>query len=289
MTAFGQHLMSGLALGSVYALLALGLVLVYRATKVVSFVHGTIATLAVYIAYALRSFGLPIAFLSALVGAFAAGMVTDRCVSKAQNRGHDAQMLVTIALFMVGDGLLAHVFGADVHAFEHLFSELIQNPLFASTPLSSADALTVGVAGLAAGLLAFLMRTTRTGLHIRALGDNPEAAALMGLPVARLRAVTWGLSAVLGAIAGLLLVPRLYLEPGMMFSPLLKAFAGAVLGGFGSFGGALLGALLLGVAEVLSGVYVSTDLQSSLPFLVLFVGLIVRPAGLMGRVQRRRL
>ncbi len=283
-----QHLGSGLALGSIYGLLALGLVLVYRATRVVSFVHGTAATLATYLAYEFRSFGLLIALSVALVGAFLVGVLTDLVVRRVHTGGHDAQMLATIALFLVGDGLCALVFGADVHAFEHVFVDL-DDPVSEHLLISSADVLTLGIAGISALGLALFMARTRVGLHLRALGDDPESAGLLGLPVNRLGTLTWGLSAVLGAIAGLLLVPRLFLEPGMMFSPLLKAFAAAVVGGFTSFGGALLGALLLGVAEIFAGVYVSTHLQSSLAFLLILVVLILRPVGLAGRVRKTRL
>lgn len=289
MSELGQHLLFGLSAGSVYGLLGLGLVLVYRVCRVVTFAHGTAATLAVYVAYQAQPLGLTLALLIGIGAAFVFGVLTERLVSRVQRGGHNAELLVTLALFMLGDGLFSAVFGADLRPFRHVFTYVGEGHLAPWLPLTFADAVILGVALVSAALLALFVRRTRTGLVVRALGDNPEAAERLGLPVAEVRALTWGLSSALGGVAGLLIVPRLFLDPGMMFTPLLKAFAAAVLGGFGSMLGVLIGGALLGVSEVLVGAYLSTTLQSSLGFIVLLVALLIRPEGLLARPQRRRL
>lgn len=281
--------LGGLVGGAIYALIALGLVLAHRVSGVVNFAHGAVATFAAYVAYSLRGAGLPISVLGALAAGFALGAVTERLVARAARGGHEAQMLVTIALFMLGDGLLGLGFGADPRAFEHAFAALGAGPLSPSLPWSARDLALLGVAGATTiGLAGFLART-RAGLGIRAIGEDPEGAAQLGVPVARLTTLTWGLAGVLGAIAGLLLVPRLFLDPGVMFTPLLEGFAAAVLGGFASIPGALLGGLVLGVLEALTGAWGGPGLQGSLPFVVIITVLWIRPTGLTGRRQRRRL
>lgn len=283
------HLVGGAVNGASYALLALGLVLAYRVSGVVNFAHGVTATLAAYVAFAAYDLGAPLAFTAAFVAAFAAGVATEALVTRVGPRGgHEAQLLVTIALFMLGDGLLGAAFGADIRAFEHVFAGLDDGPFAPGAPASAADLLLLAVCSAACAALALAARTP-TGLATRAVFEDPRGAARLGLPVRRLSMLTWGLSGALGALAGLLLVPRLFLEPGALFGPLLRAFAAATIGGFGSVPAALLGGLGLGLTEALAGAAGAPLLQTSLPFLVMLVALLLRPVGLTGRRLRRRL
>jgi len=284
-----EHILAGLSSGATYGLLALGLVLIYRVCSVMSFAHGTAAALSAYIAYALQPLGYIIAFAGGLAAAFIFGLLTEQLLHRVRRGGHNAELLTTIALFMMGDGLLASIFGADTRAFAHVFEDLQTQRWVPGLALTAHDGLVLIVALACALLLAAFLAKTRLGLGIRALGDNAQAALLLGLPARRIRAVTWGLASALGGVAGLLLVPRLFLDPGMMFAPLLKAFAAAVLGGLSSMLGVAAAAALLGVSEVLLGAYVSTNLQSSLAFIIIIVVLSLRPEGIFVARRRRRL
>lgn len=284
-----EHILAGLSSGATYGLLALGLVLIYRVCGVVSFAHGTVAALSAYVAYALQPLGYAVAFAGGLAAAFAVGLATEYLMHRVRKGGHNAELLTTVSLFMIGDGLFASIFGADTRAFPHIFADLQTERWIPALALTAHDGLVLVIAVACAILLAGFLAKTRLGLGIRALGDNAEAALLIGLPARRIRALTWGLASVLGGVAGLLLVPRLFLDPGMMFAPLLKAFAAAVLGGLSSMLGVAVAAALLGISEVLLGAYVSTNLQSSLAFIIIIIVLSLRPEGIFVARRRRRL
>jgi branched-chain amino acid transport system permease protein len=149
--------------------------------------------------------------------------------------------------------------------------------------VSVHDACILGIALGLVALLSLFFRYTRAGIALRAVSQNHVAAELMGIRVARVHALTWGIASALGAIAGLLAVPKLFLEPSMMFGPTLKAFAAAVLGGMSSVGGAIVGAWILGIVETLAGAYISTEFQASIAFVIIVLVLALRPEGLLGR------
>jgi branched-chain amino acid transport system permease protein len=154
--------------------------------------------------------------------------------------------------------------------------------------VSEHDAWIIGVALLMVLLLAVFFRTTRVGIALRAVSQNPVAAQLMGVRVARVHALTWGIATVLGATAGILIVPKLFLDPAMMFAPLLKSFAAAVLGGMNSVAGAIIGAWLLGVIETLAGAYISPEFQATIAFLIIILVLSIRPEGLLGKPEIKK-
>lgn len=285
--SLGIALAGGLANGAIYGLIALGLVLAFRVSHVVNFAHGAVATLATYAAFLLKDAGIAAALAVALLVGFGLGLVTERMVTRAGRTGHDAQLLVTVALFLLVDGLVAIGFGASPRAFDHAFAALPAGRLGPEGLLSTHDAARLAVVAGLAALLGLASRT-RWGLATRAVAEAPQAAARLGLPITRIRAVAWGLSGGLGAAAGLLVVPRTLLEPGFLFTPLLAAFAAAVVGGFTSAPGALLAALGFGLVEALAGAYGPPGTQGVLPFALVLVALLVRPAGLATRrVQRR--
>ncbi len=180
------------------------------------------------------------------------------------------------------------IWGADVKEFHHFFAEPHSLSLPAGVRLSVHDAVIIGAAALTSLALAIFFRTTRAGIALRAVAQNERAAELMGVRVARIHALTWGIATLLGAAAGILVAPRLFLDPAMMFGPLLKAFAAAVLGGMNSVAGAILGAWLLGIVEVLAGAYVSTEFQATIAFVIIVLVLTVRPEGLLGRHEIKK-
>jgi branched-chain amino acid transport system permease protein len=292
MTQLLQNIINGLSAGSVYALLAVGVVLIYKSSEVLNFAHGGFAMLATFVAYQLSTkwgLGYGVAAVAALAFAFLLGAGVYRVtLDRARAGGAHAVVMVTIGILMVVEGIAGVVWGTDTKEFHHYFAEPESFLLPGGLVLSKHDAWIVGVAVLIVGLLAVFFRTTRIGVALRAVSQNEVAAQLMGVRVAHVHALTWGIATMLGALAGLLIVPKLFLDPGMMFAPTLKAFAAAVLGGMTSVAGAIVGAWLLGIIETLAGAYVSTEFQASIAFLIIIIVLVIRPEGLLGHPEIKK-
>ncbi|HYY89554.1 MAG TPA: branched-chain amino acid ABC transporter permease [Chloroflexota bacterium] len=290
MTVFLQYIAGGLAAGSLYALAALGLTLIYKTTGVVNFAHGEMAMVSTFVAYLLlTSYHVPYvpAFLGALLFAALLGVIVERSLMR---RVHGAtvltQIMVTLGLFLVLNGAMSTRF------FEVLpFPQPIGgSPLDLAGVRVSLDSLLI--LGLAAALMLGLylfFRYTLLGIALRATAQNLHVARLMGVRVGRVYATTWAVAAVLGAVAGMLIAPSTGLYTSFMGDVAIKAFAGAILGGLGSLPGAVLGSLLLGVMENLIAGYVSTELKAAFAFSVILLVLVVRPEGIMGAPVRRRI
>jgi branched-chain amino acid transport system permease protein len=284
-----QVLVSGLTLGSLYALTALGFVIIYRATAMVNFAQGEMMMLGAIFALALHKdagLGYLPSFLLAVAGALLLGMVIERVASRPLL---DAPAF-TVILSTVAVGQMIR---SGVRAFRGNELSLFP-PVLSTVPLTvggiTFTPLAAGIVGIALGcLLAFLafFRWTRMGWAMRATAQNKEAAALVGVSVPRVFAVSWGISAGLAAAAGILLAPLVTITPDMGVIG-LKGFVAAILGGFNSLAGAVLGGFLLGVLENLAGVYISSAFKDAVIFCVLLAVLIVRPAGLLGRAGPRR-
>lgn len=287
MNLFLQNVISGLSVGSVYALLAVGLVLIYKSSEVLNFAHGSFAMLATFVAYHLvthAGLSLGVAMVGALIFAFVFGAgIYGTALNRAREGGSHAVVMTTIGLLMICEGTAGAIWGTDTKEFHHFFAEASGVTLPGGLIVSVHDACILGVVLALVALLSALFRFTRMGIALRAVSQNPVAAELMGVRVARAHALSWGLASVLGAIAGLLVVPKLFLEPSMMFAPTLKAFAAAVLGGMSSVAGAVVGGWILGIVETLAGAYVSTEFQASIAFLVIVLVLGLRPEGLLGK------
>jgi len=292
MTQLLQDIINGLTAGSLYALLAVGIVLIYKSSEVLNFAHGTLAMFATFVAYQLAAeqglpFGVAIAF--ALLAAFGIGAVLYRgMLDRAKQGGGHAMVMVTIGILMALEGVAGAIWGTDTKEFHHVFANSEYMSLPAGLAISEHDAWIIGSAVAMVLALALFFRFTRVGIALRAVSQNPVAAQLMGVRVSRVHSLTWGIATALGAVASLLLVPKLFLDPAMMFSPLMKAFAAAVLGGMTSVSGAILGAWLLGVIEVLVGAYISTEFQATIAFVIIIVVLAVRPEGLLGTPEIKK-
>lgn len=287
-----QFVISGLSVGSLYALVGLGLVLVYRATRVLNFAHGEVATLGTFVAFSLASAGwaFPVAALGGLAsGAAVAVLFYLGVLVPAQRRGAGAlgQVMLTLGFSQVLHGIILWGWRAEPQRFPIPIPDgatLHLGPLFVS--LLSLAALGCGLAG-SAGLF-LLVQRTRVGLALRALSENLTAAQTLGLPTRRLLAFSWGLASSLAVAAGIFLAAELLLDPFFMLDPFLKGFAAATLGGLDRLPGAVLGGLLLGVAESLAGAYLGIEFKTTLAFLVVIAVLLVRPAGLLGRELEER-
>ena len=293
MEEFVQQVATGLATGSVYAVLALAIVLVYQSTSVVNFAQGEMATFATFIAWSLltRMTFWP-AFVLTLLIAFALGAAIERLVLRPVERAPTLNsVIVTLGLFTLLNSVALWLYGGVPKPFP-------SPALFSGAPLSmgtvTISRLNIGIFGMAVAIMLALftfLNGTKLGLGMRATAQNPSAARLVGIPVGRMLTLGWALSAAVGAVAGMLIAPLLALQPSMMFGVLIFAFAAAVLGGLNSLPGAIVGGLTLGVAQNLAGAYVAPHtgtIDITVAFVVIVAVLLVRPTGLFGHAVRRR-
>jgi branched-chain amino acid transport system permease protein len=289
---FFQQITSGLAAGAIYASLALALVLIYRATDVVNFAQGEMATFTTYIAWTLMDHGLSYwpAFVLTLLIAFGGGVTIERVIIRpVENRPEIAIVIVTIGLLIAINGLTGWIWGADVKALDSPFPNGTVD--VAGVTISEQDIGTFCVCLATVLLLWLFFRFTTLGLAMRASAVNPSASRLLGVRVSWMLALGWGLAAVLGAVAGMMAAPTSFLDPNMMLVILIYAFAAAVLGGIDNPVGAVVGGLTLGVLVNLLGRYVDfvgEELRLPTALAILLAVLVVRPAGLFGHVVVRR-
>ncbi|MDR7544124.1 MAG: branched-chain amino acid ABC transporter permease [Armatimonadota bacterium] len=289
-TQFLQYAIGGLAAGSLYALVALGIVLLYRSSRVLNFAHGDVATVATFMAFTLLSGGAPFptAIAGGLLGAAALGAVffltVLRPVKEATLLG---KIVTTLGFALLLSGLMQVVWGTDTQVFPFPLSD---TRVYRLGPVVISE---INLGTIAAGLVLMillygLVQRTKLGLAMRAVAQDATAAQALGIPARRLYTFTWALASALGGVAGVLLAPVVYLDPFMMLDPFLKGFAAAVLGGMDSAAGAVLGGFLLGVAETVFAGFVSFKFKTTFAFVVIILVLLIRPEGLLGREYHRR-
>lgn len=287
---FTQLLVSGLALGSVYALLGIGLVLIHKATDVVNFAQGEMAMFTTFVALALlERAGLPLVVVFALAP-LAGGLLaaaTERVVMRPIATAPPVNAIITtIGLWMIFNHTAGWIWGYDPYKFPSLFpAEAIE---IAGARISPNSLGVIGVALAVMAVLYVFFEYTREGTAMRAASMNRRAAQLMGIDVARVSLLAWALSGAIGTVCGMLVAPALFLDFEMMGTVLLKAFAGAIIGGFNSMPGAVLGCLLVGVAETFFGGYVSSAFKDAFAFVAIVAVLMLRPNGLFGGARIRK-
>ena len=283
-----QQIFSGLAAGAVYASLALALVMIYRATDLVNFAQGEMAMFSTYIAWTLVNAGLPFwaAFIVTLVASFLGGMTIERIIIRpVENAPVLAAVVVTIGLLLIFNSLAGWIFTYTLQEFPSPFPD---RTMFGAL-MTTRDLGVIGVTLVMLLLLFAFFRFTATGLAMRAAAQNPESARLCGIPVGRMLAIGWGLAAAIGATAGIMVAPVLFLDPNMMGGVLLYAFTGALLGGITSPAGAVVGGLIVGVTENLVGTYlIASQLKLTVALALIILVLVFRPNGLFGTAIVRR-
>ena len=335
MIQFLQATVSGLAIGSIYALIALGLVLLYRTTTILNFAHGEFGLFGTFLAFVfLNSLDIPYALsfvlsllaalllggfvslllmkpgkialsvsLAILTGALAYGIYpvlivgalvgvtigiltyifSDKTPSAPGELG---LIILTLGVNLALQGFYALTFGTDNKVLPSLVEDQVIR--FGGAALSRASLVT-SLSGVIIMLaLWFLLNRTKIGLAMRAVAQREDVAKALGIPVKTVMFATWGVSALLAAAAALLLAPTTLLSPAMMFDPLSKGFVAAVIGGMNSLPGAILGGYVLGVLELMVGVYVSNEFKASFAFLVVILVLVFRPHGILGKPEVRR-
>jgi len=283
---FIQVLVDGIATGSIYAALALALVLIFRSTGVVNFAQGEMAMFSTFVAWGLHAGGVPLglAILTTLALSLVAGMTIERVLIRRFEGGETLTLvIVTLGLFILLNSLAGWIWGFGNRSFPTLFSD--DTATIGGVRLSVESLGIVAVLLAVVGLLFLLFQRTKVGLAMRAAALNPDSSALLGVRVGRMLMLGWGLAAALGALAGVLVAPRLFLDVNLMGSVLIYAFAAAALGGFDSALGAVVGGWVIGVSENLAGTYVDfigSDLKILVPLAIIFIVLLVRPSGLFG-------
>jgi branched-chain amino acid transport system permease protein len=279
-----HQIVSGLATGGIYASVALALVMIYQATHLVNFAQGELAMFSTYLAWSLIQAGVPywVAFFATVVLAFLLGVVIERVIVRPVEEAPILSVVIVfIGLLVIFNSLAGWIFTYTIKPFPSPFPA---EPPFGNRYVSSHELGSIAITLVVLSLLFVFFRYTPLGLAMRAAAQNPVSSRLVGIRVGWMLALGWGLAGAIGAIAGMMVAPTVFLEPNMMSGILLYAFAAALLGGIDSPGGAVLGGFIVGVLENLVGSFLGTELKLTVA-LVLIVGvLVVRPSGLFGKV-----
>jgi branched-chain amino acid transport system permease protein len=293
MAVFWQQVVSGLASGSIYGALALALVLIHRATGVINFAQGEMATFSTYILWTLTAnHGLSFwpAFALTLALSFLGGVAIHQTVIRPVERGSQIRVvIVTIGLLLLLNGLMTWIWTGEVRAVDSPFPGGTFD--IGGVAIAYRDVGAIAVCLAAVVVLWAFFQFTKVGLALRASAVNPAEARLVGVRVTWMLGLGWGLAALLGAIAGVLTAPSTLLDPNMMQPILIYAFAAAVLGGIDSPIGAVVGGLILGVGLNLLGTYVDfvgSELRLPAALLVILIVLLLRPAGLFGKKEVKK-
>src|SRR5580658_5847364 len=287
MELFTNQVLAGIATGAIYACMALAVVMIYQAIDHLNFAQGEMATFSTFVAWQLIQWGVPYwgAFLITLVFSFAGGIIIERVLFKPLAK---APILTNvagfIALFAIINSCSGLIWDFTIKQFPTPFGS---SPFLGSQLISTHQAGMIGVTLALLILLYFFFQFTRIGLAMRAAASLPESARLVGINTSWMIALGWGMATALGAIAGMLIAPVVFLEPNMMIGVLLYGFAGAVLGGLTSPLGAVVGGFAVGVLENLAGTfipYVGRELKLTLALIMIVIVLMFRPNGLFGRM-----
>ena len=291
MAQFLQLALSGIAIGCVYALVALGFVLIYKATETVNFAQGDLMMLGGFFAYtATAIMGWPYwaAIIFALVVMAAFGMLAERVVLRpVLGQAQFTVVMVTIGVGYVMRGVVSMMpgWGTDTYKIVTPFAEKVVNIGGAAISLEQLMIILM-TAALCVVLFGFF-RFTRIGIAMQAASQNQLAAYYMGIPVARINTLIWGLSAAVATFAGILLAPITFVHANMGFIG-LKAFPAAVVGGFGSIPGAIAGGIIIGLVESFAGFYLPEGVKDIAAYIVVLFVLMVKPSGLFGEKLRKK-
>ncbi len=285
MEALIQQIVSGLAAGAIYASIALALVMIYQSTHHINFAQGEMATFSTFIAWSLIQHGLSywLAFALAIIISFIGGVIIQRTVLRpVENAPILNNVIVFIGLLVIFNAVSGWIFDHTIKSFPSPFDK---DAWYSSQFFSAHDVGSIFVMLCVVGAVFAFFRFTPTGLAMRAAALNPESARLVGIRVSWMLALGWGLAASIGAVAGMMIAPVVFLDPNMMAGILLYGFAGALLGGIDNPWGAAIGGFIVGVAENLLGAYViGTELKLTVALVLIVSILTIKPNGLFGKV-----
>jgi len=285
MIEFFQTIVSGVAVGSSYALMALALVIIYKTSEIVNFAQGEMALISSYMTFMMLNayqFSFTAAFAGAMLFSMLLGAFLEFAIlRRAKNPNILGMIIITIGLEFILLGFVSWKFGADQQIFPFPISPFDSIEMSGAF-FSTLELLTLVIAMALMVLLFLFFRFSKLGVAMKATQQNEVAARIMGIRTKRIMMITWAISALVGCILGLLISP-IIMEPYMMWNPMMKGFAAAVLGGMTSLPGAVFGAYILGIIENLFGAYVSIEFKSIVAFAIIVLVLCVKPSGLFSR------
>ena len=285
-----QVIISGISQGLIYGLIALGFVLIYKATETVNFAQGELMMLGAFLGLTVITVGLPywVALPVAFVGMWLVGMLLERAVLRPiLGQPSFTVVMVTIGIGFIARGLVTMIpnWGTDTHTLNAPFKgEVVR---MGGLVIGAEHLVVIGATILLSSALFLFFRFSRVGVAMQAASQNQLAAYYMGIPVRRLNSLIWGLSAGVAALAGVLLAPITFVHVNMGFIG-LKAFPAAVIGGFGSLPGALLGGAIIGVVESLAGVYLPEGFKDIAAYVLVLLVLVVKPTGIFGETASKK-
>ncbi len=284
MEGFVHQVVAGLATGGIYASVALALVMIYQATHHVNFAQGELAMFSTYFAWTLIQAGVPYwgAFVLTVIFAFVLGAAIERIILRPVENGPVLTVVVVfIGLLVIFNSLAGWIYSYTIKSFPSPFPS---GPVFGQNIVSAHELGAIAVTLVVLLALFAFFRFTPLGLAMRAAAQNPVSSKLVGIRVGRMLALGWGLAGAVGAIAGMMVAPIVYLDPNMMAGILLYAFAAALVGGIDNPAGAVLGGFIVGVLENVLGAYViGNELKLSVALVLIIGVLLVKPTGLLGR------
>jgi branched-chain amino acid transport system permease protein len=286
-----QIIISGIAQGCIYGLIALGVVLIYKATETVSFAQGELMMLGAFIGLiVMTAIGFPfwLAFAAAVVAMGAFGIALERLVIRPiLGQPAFSIVMLTIGIGYVARGAITMVpaLGTETHTLPVPYKDGVWN--VGALVLNVEQMVIIAATVAMSAALYALFKYSKVGVAMQAASQNQLAAYYMGIPVKRLNGLVWGLAAAVAAVAGLLLAPITFVHANMGFIG-LKAMPAAVVGGFGSLPGALVGGLIIGVVESMSGFYLPEGFKDIAAYVVVLIMLVVKPNGLFGEKLRKK-
>lgn len=287
MEALLHQVIAGSISGMIYASLALALVMIFQSTNHVNFAQGEMAMFSTYVAWVLVGAGWPywMAFLVTLLFSFTLGFAIERFVLRPLgNASALSVVIIFVGLLAIFNSVAGWIFGHEMQNFPSPFPESWGNRYVSGHEIGLAI-----VTAIVLGLVFAFFRFTKLGLAMRAAAQNPVSSRLVGIPVNRLLSLGWGLAATVGAVAGLMAAPLIFIDPNMMSGILLYGFAAALLGGINNPMGAIPGGIIVGIMENLIGAYVvGTELKMTVALVLIILILLVCPTGLFGRTVRTR-
>jgi len=291
---FFQQIILGLREGSLFALIALGLVIVHKTTGVVNFAYGHMGMFAAFMTYTFYSImGLPllVAVLLGISFAVVIGILTEKFLLRPiRHLSHSAMLIITLGMLMILEGLALLIWKQD---FQQIPNLVVGRPLRLNLGesfliITRQDLLIfILTASIVFGTF-FYLKASKLGLAVRATSQNEESAKLMGIRVGAVYAFAWGLGTGLSALAAILAAPRTQVQPNMMLDLQIQGLTAAVLGGFDSLPGAIVGGLLLGIIEQLVAQYISVELKMGIALFIIILLLLVKPDGILGKSTKRR-
>ncbi len=286
-----QLLISGIAQGCIYGLIALGFVLIYKATETVSFAQGDLMMVGAFGGLAaMTALGFPfwVSVPAAIVAMGVFGVLLERVVIRPiLGQPAFSIVMLTIGVGYVLRGLITMIpdIGTDTHTLPVPYAGQVFN--MGALVISAEQLVVIGATTVLCGVVFVMFKYSKLGIAMQASSQNQLAAYYMGIPVKRLNGLVWGLAAAVAAVAGLLLAPITFVHANMGFIG-LKAFPAAVVGGFGSLPGAIVGGLIIGIVEALSGFYLPEGFKDIAPYIVVLLMLVLKPNGLFGEQLRKK-